>query len=144
MSTCNVVAVWKKPCGVAKVQSSQHSIGKCFSQTQVLVGHGFMFNLTPTIRGPRMGIGSVVVGSALLGRPDFQSGGSKTVIFKGFQEICGKIWGTPKADPTMTDPTPHSGPSDTKLQRYADIPSADFFDKLSCAKLSGKNKARRL
>ena len=67
------------------------------------------------IRWPRIrwGVGSVVVESAFLGRPDFQSRGPQTLILKGFGAIWGKHRGRPKnADPTTTDPTPHSRPSE--------------------------------
>ena len=36
------------------------------------------------VRGPRMGVGSVVVASAFLGAPDFQSRGPRALVLKGF------------------------------------------------------------
>ena len=51
-----------------------------------------------------------------LGRPDFRSGGSRTLIFKGFRENWGKNLGRPtNADPTTTDQTPDSRPSESQL-----------------------------
>ena len=46
--------------------------------------------------GREWGVGSVVVESAFLGRPDFQSRGPKTLILKGFGAIWGKNLGRPK------------------------------------------------
>ena len=68
--------------------------------------------------GLEWGVGSVVVESAFWGRPDFQSRGLKTLTLKGFGAIWGKNLGRPKnADPTTTDPTPHSKPSDWTCYR---------------------------
>ena len=46
--------------------------------------------------GREWGVGSVVVESAFLGHPDFQSRGPETLILKGFGAIWGKNLGRPK------------------------------------------------
>ena len=46
--------------------------------------------------GREWGVGSVVVESAFLGRPDVQSRGPKTLILKGFGAIWGKKSGVPQ------------------------------------------------
>ena len=53
---------------------------------------GGLFGLS----GPRMGVGSVVVESAFLGRPDFQSTGPKTPYFEGFRSNLGQKSGAPQ------------------------------------------------
>ena len=66
-----------------------------------------------------MGRWILVVESAFLRRPDFQSRGPKTLIFAGLSQRFGaKVWGAPNADPTTADPTPHSRPSDGCLQVF--------------------------
>ena len=46
--------------------------------------------------GRKWGVGSVVVESAFLGRPDFQSRGPQTLILKGFGAILGPKSGAPQ------------------------------------------------
>ena len=52
---------------------------------------------------------------ALLGRPDFQSSGPQIPIFRRLRDLWTENRGAPKTpNPTTTDPTPHSRPSETK------------------------------
>ena len=56
--------------------------------------------------------GSVVVGFRVLGRPDLPSRGPKMLILKGSGTFGQKIGRPKNANPTTTDPIPHSRPSD--------------------------------
>ena len=51
----------------------------------------------------------MVVESAFLGRPDFQSGGPQNPYFEGFRSDLGQTSGAPQ---TQMDPTPQFWPSD--------------------------------
>ena len=46
--------------------------------------------------GREWGVGSIVVESAFLWRPNFQSKGPKTLVLKGFGAIWGEYLGRPK------------------------------------------------
>ena len=78
-------------------------------------GQGYSVNrrtMKTESEGREWGVGSVVVECAFLGHPDFQSRGPPKPLFWRVSERFGaKIWGAPNADPTTTDPTPHSRPS---------------------------------
>ena len=61
----------------------------------------------------------MVVEAAFLGRPDFSPEARPNPYFEGFRSDFGaKIWGAPGADPTTTDPTAHSQPSDTHKTKF--------------------------
>ena len=71
------------------------------------------------IRGPRMGRWIRRRWVCVFGAPRFSvqrpenPSFEEILLLKGFGAIWGKNLGHPKnADPTMTDPTPHSRPSD--------------------------------
>ena len=96
--------------------------------------------------GRKWGVGSVVVESAFLGRPDFQSRGPKTLILKVSERFGANIWGAPNADPTTTDPTPHVRPSDERCPKSGSLglvllqssssPAKDSLRRGSCHKVS--------
>ena len=73
----------------------------------------FLRHFKGCISNREWGVGSVVVESAFLRRPDFQSRGSLRVS----ERSGANIWAAPNADPTTTDPTPHSQPEEREKER---------------------------
>ena len=57
---------------------------------------GFRTPLVYLLRGPRMGVGSVVVGFGVFGVPRFSVQRSQNAYFKGFWDLCTKNRGAPK------------------------------------------------
>ena len=67
----------------------------------------------PLSEGREWGVGSVVVEFGVFGAPLFSVQRSQSTRFKGFWDLWTENWGAPKTpNSTMTDPTPHSRPSD--------------------------------
>ena len=55
--------------------------------------------LTFKLDSYRLGVGSVVVGSAFVGRPDFQPRGPNTLYLRVLDRFGAEIWGAPNGDP---------------------------------------------
>ena len=81
--------------------------------------------------GRTWGVGSVVVESAFLGRPDFQSKAPKPLFLKGFAAIWGKNQGAPQTQIQIQQPRiqhPMLGPLISRISKcFKDTPSLKFL-----------------